>query len=200
MLYETPRLTPDLQSRLDELDGLRDALGHKVSRPLRWMGPLRRSLRASSFESSTSIEGYSVSPEEAIALVDGGAPADSGDENRQALACYARAMDRVGTLALDPAFRWLDRVILDLHFDACYYQPLEWCIANGYRRFEGGAQGEHKMARGLLPVQTWSAHWLAHPQFARAVDDFVAREGVGVESYLDELAERRPFKATEGGA
>jgi predicted N-acyltransferase len=86
-----------------------------------------------------------------------------------------------------------------LHFDACYYQPLEWCIANGYRRFEGGAQGEHKMARGLLPVQTWSAHWLAHPQFARAVDDFVAREGAGVESYLDELAERRPFKATEGG-
>ena len=66
-----------------------------------------------------------------------------------------------------------------LHFDACYYQPLEWCIANGYRRFEGGAQGEHKMARGLLPVQTWSAHWLAHPQFARAVDDFLAREGAG---------------------
>ena len=82
-----------------------------------------------------------------------------------------------------------------LHFDACYYQPLEWCIANGYRRFEGGAQGEHKMARGLLPVQTWSAHWLAHPQFARAIDDFIAREGAGVESYLDELNERRPFKA-----
>jgi predicted N-acyltransferase len=84
-----------------------------------------------------------------------------------------------------------------LHFDACYYQPLEWCIANGYLRFEGGAQGEHKMARGLLPVQTWSAHWLAHPQFARAIDDFIAREGAGVESYLDELNERRPFKAAE---
>jgi len=81
-----------------------------------------------------------------------------------------------------------------LHFDACYYQPLEWCIAHGYRRFEGGAQGEHKMARGLLPVQTWSAHWLAHPRFARAIDDFIAREGAGVESYLDELNERRPFK------
>jgi uncharacterized protein len=82
-----------------------------------------------------------------------------------------------------------------LHFDACYYQPLAWCIANGYRRFEGGAQGEHKMARGLLPVQTWSAHWLAHPQFARAIDDFLEREGAGIESYLDELNERRPFKA-----
>jgi uncharacterized protein len=86
-----------------------------------------------------------------------------------------------------------------LHFDACYYQPLAWCIANGYQRFEGGAQGEHKMARGLLPVQTWSAHWLAHPQFARAIDDFIVREGAGVESYLDELAERRPFKDAGGG-
>jgi predicted N-acyltransferase len=81
-----------------------------------------------------------------------------------------------------------------LHFDACYYQPLAWCIAQGYRRFEGGAQGEHKMARGLLPVQTWSAHWLAHPQFSEAVADHLAREGEGVAHYLDELAERRPFK------
>ncbi len=81
-----------------------------------------------------------------------------------------------------------------LHFEACYYQPLAWCIAQGYQRFEGGAQGEHKMARGLLPVQTWSAHWLAHPQFAQAVADFLQREGTGVENYLDELNERRPFK------
>jgi uncharacterized protein len=82
-----------------------------------------------------------------------------------------------------------------LHFEACYYQPLQWCIASGYRRFEGGAQGEHKMARGLLPVPTYSAHWLAHPQFARAVADFLAREGEGVGAYLDELNERNPFKA-----
>ena len=83
-----------------------------------------------------------------------------------------------------------------LHFEACYYQPLAWCIERGYVRFEGGAQGEHKMARGLLPVQTWSAHWLAHPQFARAIDDFLEREGAGVETYLSELNERRPFKPT----
>lgn len=82
-----------------------------------------------------------------------------------------------------------------LHFEACYYQPLAWCVANGYLRFEGGAQGEHKMARGLLPVQTHSAHWLAHPQFAQAVADFLTREGAGVENYLDELNERAPFKA-----
>ena len=84
-----------------------------------------------------------------------------------------------------------------LHFEACYYRPLAWCIANGYQRFEGGAQGEHKMARGLLPVQTWSAHWLAHPQFAQAVADFLEREGAGVANYIDELNERRPFKAAD---
>jgi predicted N-acyltransferase len=81
-----------------------------------------------------------------------------------------------------------------LHFEACYYRPLAWCIANGYIRFEGGAQGEHKMARGLMPVQTWSAHWLAHPQFAAAVGDFLQREGAGMVDYLDELNDRRPFK------
>ncbi|WP_082549288.1 GNAT family N-acetyltransferase [Rhizobacter sp. Root404] len=82
-----------------------------------------------------------------------------------------------------------------LHFEACFYQPLAWCIANGYQRFEGGAQGEHKMARGLLPVQTWSAHWLAHPQFAQAVGDFLEREGAGVANYISELNDRLPFKA-----
>jgi hypothetical protein len=81
-----------------------------------------------------------------------------------------------------------------LHFEACYYQPLAWCIANRMRRFEGGAQGEHKMSRGLMPVQTWSAHWLAHPQFAQAVADFLQREGAGIESYIDELNERKVFK------
>ena len=83
-----------------------------------------------------------------------------------------------------------------LHFDACYYEPLAWCIAHGYERFEGGAQGEHKMARGLLPVETRSAHWLAHPQFARAIDDFLEREGAGIADYLNELNDRLPFKAT----
>ncbi len=81
-----------------------------------------------------------------------------------------------------------------LHFDACYYQPLAWCIERGYQRFEGGAQGEHKMARGLLPVKTVSAHWLADARFASAVGDFLAREGAGVGAYVDELNERNPFK------
>jgi len=82
-----------------------------------------------------------------------------------------------------------------LHFEACYYQPLAWCIARGFQRFEGGAQGEHKMARGLLPAPTASAHWLADSRFADAVAEFLAREGQGVEAYVDELRERNPFKA-----
>lgn len=81
-----------------------------------------------------------------------------------------------------------------LHFEACYYQPLQWCIDHGVQRFEGGAQGEHKMARALLPVQATSAHWLAHPGFAEAVERFLAREGEGVQHYLDELRERSPFR------
>jgi predicted N-acyltransferase len=86
-----------------------------------------------------------------------------------------------------------------LHFEACYYRPLEWCIDKGLQRFEGGAQGEHKMARGLLPVRTQSAHWLADPRFASAVADFLAREGAGIEAYVDELRERNPFKAAPAG-
>ncbi len=81
-----------------------------------------------------------------------------------------------------------------LHFEACYYQPLQWCLAHGYRRFEGGAQGEHKMARGLLPVRTQSSHWLAHPAFAEAVDQYLREEGRGIEAYVGELAERDPFR------
>jgi predicted N-acyltransferase len=81
-----------------------------------------------------------------------------------------------------------------LHFEACYYQPLQWCIEHGVTRFEGGAQGEHKMARALMPVMTHSAHWLAHPAFADAVERFLEREGEGMEQYLDHLQDRTPFR------
>ena len=81
-----------------------------------------------------------------------------------------------------------------LHFEACYYQPLQWCMEHGYQRFEGGAQGEHKMARALLPVKTTSAHWLAHPAFADAVARFLEREDQGISNYLDDLRQRSPFK------
>lgn len=81
-----------------------------------------------------------------------------------------------------------------LHFETAYYQPLEFCIAQGIRRFEGGAQGEHKMARGFLPHKTWSAHWLAHPAFADAVEQFLSRESNGIDAYIDELNDHSPYR------
>jgi uncharacterized protein len=83
-----------------------------------------------------------------------------------------------------------------LHFEACYYQAIEFAIAHRLASFEGGAQGEHKLFRGLLPVETLSAHWLAHPRFARAIEDYLEREAVGVARYVDELSEHSPFKAS----
>lgn len=87
----------------------------------------------------------------------------------------------------------VERVPL-LHFEACYYQGIEYAIAHRLERFEGGAQGEHKLYRGLLPVETLSAHWLAHPAFARAVEDYLERETAGLARYVNELNEHAPFK------
>jgi len=81
-----------------------------------------------------------------------------------------------------------------LHFEACYYQAIEFCIANGIKTFEGGAGGEHKLARGFLPVTTHSAHWLAHPRFAEAIENYLDRETDAISEYVDELNERSPFK------
>jgi predicted N-acyltransferase len=82
-----------------------------------------------------------------------------------------------------------------LHFETAYYQPLEFCIEEKLSRFEGGAQGEHKMARGFLPVITHSAHWLAHQGFEDAVGRFLANEANLIHSHIDELRERNPFKS-----
>ena len=81
-----------------------------------------------------------------------------------------------------------------LHFELCYYQAIEYCIDQGLERFEGGAQGEHKLARGLRPVRTCSAHWIADPRFRRAVDDYLVRERNGMDDYVDELNDRAPFR------
>jgi predicted N-acyltransferase len=81
-----------------------------------------------------------------------------------------------------------------LHFEACYYQAIEFCIARRIPLFEGGAQGEHKLSRGFLPTVTWSAHWLAHPGFYRVVDEYLRRESKGMARYVDDLNERSPFK------
>lgn len=81
-----------------------------------------------------------------------------------------------------------------LHFEACYYQAIEFCIARGIKTFEGGAQGEHKLARGFLPVTTRSAHWLAHAEFSQAVESYLLRETNAISEYVDELNDRSPFK------
>ena len=111
------------------------------------------------------------------------------------IACSLIAVDTqsAGGVAFGRYWGALERVDC-LHFEACYYQPLQWCIANGVQRFEGGAQGEHKMARALMPVMTHSAHWLAHPAFADAVERFLEREGQGIENYMEHLGERSPFR------
>jgi len=81
-----------------------------------------------------------------------------------------------------------------LHFEACYYQGLEYCINNGLQRFEPGAQGEHKIARGFLPAKTWSAHWIADERFETPIRQFVTHELKGMEHYIAELQEHSPFK------
>ena len=85
-----------------------------------------------------------------------------------------------------------------LHFETCYYQGIEYCIARGIGTFEGGSRGEHKLARGLMPVETCSTHWLAHPQFAAAVEEFLNRETRGIGRHMDELNERAPYKLAAG--
>lgn len=81
-----------------------------------------------------------------------------------------------------------------LHFELCYYQAQIFCIAEKITYFEGGAQGEHKLARGFEPRSTCSYHKIAHPDFEVAIKDFLNRESVGIAVYTNELEERAPFK------
>lgn len=123
MLFATPQPTADLVAQLVELDDLRQRLGDRASASAGpWLGSLRRQVRAVSAESSIEIEGYRVPLEEQVGLASGDETPNPDDANRMALACYGRAMDHVGVMAADPGFRWVDRAILDLHFDACYFQ------------------------------------------------------------------------------
>jgi len=103
------------------------------------------------------------------------------------------AVDRAGGAAYGRYWGALEPIPY-VHFEACYYQPLQWCIAQRFARFEGGAQGEHKMARGLMPVRTQSAHWIAEPGFARAIGSHLQQESGAIDNYLDELDDRSPFK------
>lgn len=86
-----------------------------------------------------------------------------------------------------------------LHFELCYYRTIEYCIAHGLARLDAGAQGEHKLTRGFMPVTTCSAHWLRDPGFARAVEDFLLREREAVESRRQALEAYSPYRRGDGG-
>ncbi len=83
-----------------------------------------------------------------------------------------------------------------LHFEACYYQGLDYCIANGLQYFDSGAQGEHKIGRGFEPVTTYSAHWFNDSPFAQAIQHFLQREKIAINVYKQEAASYLPFKKT----
>lgn len=85
------------------------------------------------------------------------------------------------------------REFKDLHFETCFYRGIEYCIAEGLQRFEPGAQGEHKITRGFLPVETWSAHWIGNRDFRRAIADFLAREQAALTEYKPQLDAMSPF-------
>jgi len=166
MIFQAPPIEGQLREQLDELGGLRAKLRGQVTTRSRWIGSLRRQVRASTIESSTSIEGFSVSPEEALALTSGRRRPDQGDEDQLAVACYAQAMDHVGTLAVDPSFRWLDRVILDLHFQACYFQrdkdPGLWRTGPiGVVSAEGSLEYRGPDAEDVVPLMGEVVGWLA---------------------------------------
>jgi Fic family protein len=122
MLFETPSPSRALSRALAELDQLRSALGDATSVAGPWLGQLRRQVRARSVESSVSIEGFEVPIGQAAAIIAASGDQDPSATDPAAVACYARAMDHVGSMAIDPHFRWCERVILDLHFDALLFQ------------------------------------------------------------------------------
>ncbi|MFO1423704.1 MAG: GNAT family N-acetyltransferase [Candidatus Competibacteraceae bacterium] len=122
-----------------------------------------------------------------------------GDRLVLVLAC-ARGREVAGAISFRGAStlygrHWGCRADYDsLHFEACYYQGLEYCIHQGLQRFEPGAQGEHKIYRGFLPTLTHSAHWIAHPGFRQAIADFLARETLAVREYAQDLLQHSPYR------
>ena len=80
-----------------------------------------------------------------------------------------------------------------LHFEACYYQGIEYCLREGLQRFEPGAQGEHKLARGFLPEKTHSFHWIADARFRSAIAAALAEEAPLMDGYRDDLMQHSPY-------
>jgi predicted N-acyltransferase len=85
-----------------------------------------------------------------------------------------------------------------LHFETCYHQGIEYCIERGLARFESGAQGEHKVARGFAPATTWSMHWIVDPRFRAAIADYLHREGEDRDDYARYIAAHVPYRNKPG--
>lgn len=106
-----------------------------------------------------------------------------------AAAIFFRSLD-----TLYGRFWGCDAQYHSLHFELCYYAGIDYCIREGLKRFEPGAQGEHKIARGFLPTMTYSAHWIAHTGFRRAIADYLAQERPAVQEHCEDLQGRSPYK------
>lgn len=109
-------------------------------------------------------------------------------------AYVAAAFNIRGTDTLYGRHWGCSRQFHSLHFEACYYQGLDYCIKHGLQRFEPGAQGEHKISRGFLPSPTWSAHWIAHEGFREGLTRYLDHEREAIKDYMQELQHHSPFK------
>jgi predicted N-acyltransferase len=106
----------------------------------------------------------------------------------------AAALSFIGRETLYGRYWGCDEEYNNLHFETCYYQGLDYCIENGLQRFDSGAQGEHKIARGFEPITTYSAHWLKDKRFAKAIEDFVTEEKIMLARYKQKASTFLPFK------
>ncbi|MBF0265902.1 MAG: N-acetyltransferase [Gammaproteobacteria bacterium] len=117
--------------------------------------------------------------------------ADKGDK------CIAGALMYRSDTNLYGRFWGCDTEVEYLHFEACYYQGIDYCIEHGLKKFEPGAQGEHKIARGFVPTLTRSSHWLSAPYFQQAILQFTEHEKSAVKNYMDNLHQHLPYKSAK---
>jgi Fic family protein len=164
MIHCTPTIDSTLKAKLAELDDLRTSLGREVAQPRPWNGLLRREAAIDAVTSSTSIEGFRTDASTASALVSGEA-SPSDDSSEQAIACYAHAMNHIVAMSDDPNFQWFDRVILDLHFDACSFQKLaspgRWRTGSVYiTASDGSVKFTAPEAAAVPPLMSEIVEWL----------------------------------------
>ena len=107
----------------------------------------------------------------------------------------AAAVFYVGRNALYGRYWGSDGHYDALHFETCYHQGIEYCISHGLALFEPGTQGEHKISRGFVPAETWSAHWLRHPEFFSAIGEYLEAERRHIDRYISSVASHSPYKA-----